>query len=131
MFVFSRAGFLSLTSSDPGKNANQKGNHKRTSAKTNCPLIPVQFRDTESENESVKSFPASTLFDQIKLCVLFDWNWIVVKGQAFKFIQWEGKISEVLVLLQYLILNQHSLIKDKEKTKLYPNGKMVLKLNTF
>ena len=66
--------------------------------------------DTESENESVKSFPASTLFDQIKLCVLFDWNWIVVKGQAFKFIQWEEKISEVRVLLQYLILNQHSLI---------------------
>ena len=73
-----------------------------------CP--PLLFTDTDSENESVKSFPAPTLFDQIKLCVLFDWNWIVVKGQAFKFIQWEEKISEVRVLLQYLILNQHSLI---------------------
>ena len=45
-----------------------------------CP--PLLFTDRESENESVKSFPASTLFDQIKLCVLFDWNWIVVKGQG-------------------------------------------------
>ena len=82
------AGFLSLTSSDPGKNANQKCNRKRKSAKTNCLLFislfcpPLLFTDTESENESVKSFPASTLFDQIKLCVLFDWNWIVVKGQG-------------------------------------------------
>ena len=87
-----------------------------------CP--PLLFTDRESENESVKSFPASALFDQIKLCVLFDWNWIVVKGQG------GGEISEVRVLLQYLILNQHSLIKDKEKN-LYPNREIVLNLNTL
>ena len=55
---------------------------------------PLLFTDTDSENESVKSFPVLPPFDQIKLCVLFDWNWIVVKGQVFKFIQWEGKISK-------------------------------------
>ena len=94
MFVFSRAGFLSLTSSDPGKNAtNQNVTKKRKSAKTNCLLVPffcppLLFTDTDSENESVKSFPVLPLFDQIKLCVPFDWNWIVVIGQ------WEGKISK-------------------------------------
>ena len=94
MFVFSRAGFLSLTSSDPGKNAtNQNVTKKENQLKQIvfwslffCP--PLLFTDTDSENESVKSFPVLPLFDQIKLCVPFDWNWIVVIGQ------WEGKISK-------------------------------------